>query len=41
VSVTLHLPHGKHLDPGAVAMVISKIDEVALLQQPEEKDDVH
>jgi hypothetical protein len=41
VSLTLHLPHGKHLDPGAVAMVIRMIDAVAVLQQPEEEDDVH
>jgi hypothetical protein len=27
LTLTLHRPHGKHLDPGAVAMVIKLIEE--------------
>lgn len=33
VTLTLHRPHGKHLAPGAVAMVIRKIDEADTLQR--------
>lgn len=33
VKLTLHRPHGKHLDPGAVAMVIRKIEEADTLQR--------
>jgi hypothetical protein len=39
ITLTLHAPHGragKKLDPGAVAMVIKKIEEAALLQEQEE-----
>lgn len=38
VTVTLHRPHGKHMDPGAVAMVIRCIERAQLLQQQEEAD---
>jgi hypothetical protein len=33
VTLTLHRPHEKHLDPGAVAMVIRKIEEADTLQR--------
>ena len=36
ITLTLHEPHGrrgKNLDPGAVAMVIKKIEEAAVLQE--------
>ena len=33
VTLTLHRPHAKHLAPGAVAMVIRKIDEADTLQR--------
>ena len=41
VTITMHAPHGrggKNLDPGAVAMVIKKIEEAALIQQQEEEE---
>jgi hypothetical protein len=44
VTLTLHSPHGKsgsnNLDPGAVAMVLRKIEEADALQQSE-TNDVH
>jgi predicted RNA binding protein YcfA (HicA-like mRNA interferase family) len=36
VTLTLHAPH-KDLDPGAVAMIIRKIEEADILQQMEQK----
>ena len=33
VKLTLHRPHGMHLNPGAVAMVIKKIEEANTLQR--------
>ena len=39
VVVTLHRPHGKHMDPGAAAMVIRCIERAALLQEQEGDDD--
>jgi hypothetical protein len=33
VTLTLHRPHGMHLKPGAVAMVIRKIEEADKLQR--------
>jgi predicted RNA binding protein YcfA (HicA-like mRNA interferase family) len=41
VTLTVHAPHGKsgkNLDPGAVAMVIRKIEEAETLQQEEESN---
>lgn len=41
VTVTVHVPHGKSgkmMDPGAVATVIKKIEEAAVLQMEEKKD---
>lgn len=41
ITITLHAPHGKsgkNLDPGAVAMVIRKIEEAATLQHEEGTD---
>ncbi|HKI01072.1 MAG TPA: hypothetical protein VKK31_03745 [Thermoanaerobaculia bacterium] len=39
VTLTLHVPHGKsggrNLDPGAVAIVIRKIEEADAIQQSE------
>ncbi|MFP5288778.1 MAG: hypothetical protein ACLGI9_23785 [Thermoanaerobaculia bacterium] len=40
VTLTLHTPHGrsgKNMDPRAVAMVIRKIEEAAVLQLQEEE----
>ena len=39
VTLTLHVPHkrGKSMDPGAVAMVLKKIAEAALVQEQEGK----
>lgn len=38
VTLTLHAPHGgRDMDKGAVAMVIRKIEEAALIQQAEQK----
>ena len=40
ITLTLHAPHGRHgsnMDTGAVAMVIRKIEEAAVLQQQEEE----
>jgi hypothetical protein len=40
VTLTLHSPHGragKNLDPGAVAMVIRKIEEAEVVQLKEEE----
>lgn len=38
VTLTVHAPHGgKDLDPGAVAMIIRKIEEADILQQIEQK----
>lgn len=41
VTLTVHQPHGKagknNLDPGAVAMVIKKIEEVEIIQQREKE----
>jgi predicted RNA binding protein YcfA (HicA-like mRNA interferase family) len=37
VTVTLHKPHGKHMKAGAVAMVIRKIEEAAVVQQEEKQ----
>jgi len=40
VTLTVHSPHGragKNLDPGAVAMVIRKIEEAEVVQQEEEE----
>lgn len=39
VIVVVHRPHGKHMDPGAVSMVIRCIERTEVLQQ-EEADDV-
>jgi len=42
VTITMHAPHGrggKNLNPGAVAMVIKKIEEAALLQKQEEEEE--
>jgi hypothetical protein len=39
ITITMHVPHGKDLDPGAVAMAIRKIEEAAALQRREEGDD--
>ncbi len=39
VVVTLHRPHGKHMDPGAVATVIRCIERAKLLQQQKEESD--
>lgn len=41
VTITMHAPHGrggKNLDPGAVAMVIKKIEEAALIQEQEQEE---
>jgi hypothetical protein len=41
VTITMHAPHGRggrSLDPGAVSMVIRKIEEAAVLQQQEEAE---
>ena len=38
VVVVLHRPHGKHMDPGAVAMVIRCIERAEVLQEEEAKD---
>lgn len=41
VTITMHAPHGrggKSLDPGAISMVIRKIEEAAVLQQQEEAE---
>lgn len=42
MTLTVHEPHGrsgKNLDPGAVAMVIRKIEEADVLQQQEGKEE--
>lgn len=42
ITLTVHAPHGKggkNLDPGAVAMIIRKIEEAEILQQEEEAND--
>lgn len=42
ITLTVHVPHGKsgkNLDPGAVAMVVRKLEEAATLQQEEEAND--
>ena len=44
ITLTVHAPHGgRNMDPGAVAMVIRKIEEADILQQIEakEKGDAH
>jgi predicted RNA binding protein YcfA (HicA-like mRNA interferase family) len=33
ITLTLHKPHGKHLDPGAVALIIKKIEQADLRQR--------
>jgi len=41
ITLTLHVPHGRGgrvMDPGAVAMVIRKVGEAALLQEKEEEE---
>lgn len=41
ITLTVHAPHGKnskHLDPGAVAMVIRKVEEAATLLHEEGTD---
>ncbi len=42
IQVTVHEPHGKgggnNLDPGAVAMIIRKIEEAEALQQKEREE---
>ncbi|HEV7787177.1 MAG TPA: hypothetical protein VGQ28_17685 [Thermoanaerobaculia bacterium] len=38
VTLTLHRPHGQHMDPGAVASVIRAIERAAEIQDPEEED---
>jgi hypothetical protein len=38
VTITMHAPHAKELDPGAVAMVIRKIEEAAALQEEEQEE---
>lgn len=40
VTLTVHAPHGgKDLEPGAVAMIIRKIEEADILQQMEQKEE--
>lgn len=40
VTLTIHAPHGgKDLDPGAVAMIIRKIEEADILQQMEQREE--
>jgi len=38
VVVVLHRPHGKHMDPGAVSMVIRCIERAEVLQEEEAED---
>jgi hypothetical protein len=38
VVMVMHRPHGKHMDPGAVSMVIRCIERAEVLQE-EEADD--
>lgn len=39
VTLTIHAPHGgRDMDPGAVSMVIRKIEEADLVQQAEMKE---
>jgi len=38
VVVVMHRPHGKHMDPGAVTMVIRCIERAEVLQQEETED---
>jgi predicted RNA binding protein YcfA (HicA-like mRNA interferase family) len=38
VTLTLHKPHGKHLDSGAVALIIKKIEQADLRQQQEKTE---
>jgi hypothetical protein len=37
ITLTLHRPHGKHLNPGAVAMIIRTIEQAALRQERQER----
>lgn len=39
VVLVLHRPHGKHMDPGAVAMVIRCIERAEILQEGAENAD--
>jgi hypothetical protein len=39
VVLVLHRPHGKHMDPGAVAMVIRCIERAEILQEGAEDAD--
>jgi len=41
ITLTLHQPHGKHLDPGAVALIIKKIDEAVRRREKTEETDTH
>jgi predicted RNA binding protein YcfA (HicA-like mRNA interferase family) len=38
ITLTLHRPHGKHLNPGAVALIIKTIEEAGLRQERKEKE---
>jgi hypothetical protein len=38
VVVVMHRPHGKHMDPGAVSMVIRCIERAEVLQEEEAED---
>lgn len=38
VIVVVHRPHGKHMDPGAVSMVIRCIERAEVLQEGEAED---
>lgn len=38
ITLTAHKPHGKNMDPGAVAMVIRKIEEAEVLQEKERQE---
>lgn len=44
ITLTLHSPHGgRDMDPGAVAIIIRKIEEAEIVQQAEdqEREDVY
>jgi hypothetical protein len=38
VVMVMHRPHGKHMDPGAVSMVIRCIERAEVLQEEEAED---